>query len=146
MSILQIGLFSLSWSTYACRAFLYLKEAIMGFNLLQLGQFVLVFSHIRIFFFPISVFQKEKTKGYLNMDLKIGVTNVYYVWLSLKVTSNINIPVFTPTWNAPTWSSRWGHEVWMTFLDWRGLLWPGTASWPQHKKPFWSHGGAKHFR
>ena len=30
------------------------------------------------------VFRKEETKGYLNMNLKIGVTNVDYVWMSMN--------------------------------------------------------------
>ena len=60
-------------------------------------------------------------------------TNDEYVWMSLKVTSKFHTPGITPTWNACNWSSRWGQVIWMTFLDWLGLLWPGTASWPLHK-------------
>ena len=32
------------------------------------------------------VLWKEKTKGYRNMDLNNCVTNIAYVWMSLKVT------------------------------------------------------------
>ena len=52
---------------------------------------------------------------------------------SLKVASKFNIPGIIPNWNASTWSYRWGQLIWMTFLDCRGLLWPGTASWSLHK-------------
>ena len=44
------------------------------------------------------VYQKEKTKGYINMNL-----NVEYVWMILKVTEKFNFPGVPPTWNASTW-------------------------------------------
>ena len=66
--------------------------------------------------------------------------------MSLEATSKFNIPGITPTWNASTWSSRWGHEVWMTFLDCPGHLWPEIASWPLHKKSFWLQGGVQNFK
>ena len=79
------------------------------------------------------VFRKKETNGYLNMNFKNHVTNVEYVWMSLKVSSKLNIPGIPPTWKASTWSSRCGQLIWMTVLDSRGLLWPGAASWPLHK-------------
>ena len=78
------------------------------------------------------VFREEKVKGYPNMPSNKGVTNVKNVWINRKLTSEFNIPGITPTWIISTWGSRWGQEVWMTFLDSCGLLWPGTASWPLH--------------
>ena len=66
--------------------------------------------------------------------------------MSLESTSKFNMPGITPTWNASTWSSRWGHEVWMTFLDCPGHLWPEIASWPLHKKSFWLQGGVQNFK
>ena len=62
-----------------------------------------------------------------------GVTNIGNMWMSLKATSKFNIPGITPTWNSSTWSSRWGLLIWTSFLDWRRLVWPRTASWPLHK-------------
>ena len=53
--------------------------------------------------------------------------------MSSKATSKFFILGITPTWNASTWSSSWGQLVWKTFLDCRGLLWPGAASWNLHK-------------
>ena len=47
--------------------------------------------------------------------------------------SKFYIPWITPSWNASTWSPRWGQLIWMTLLDCRGLLWPGTTNWPLHK-------------
>ena len=79
------------------------------------------------------MFQKYKTKGCLNMNWIYGVPNDEYGWMSLNVTSKFNIPWIILNWIAFTWSSRWGQVIWIAFLDWRGLLWPGTASWPLHK-------------
>ena len=67
------------------------------------------------------------------MIFKNGVTNVDYVWMSLKATSNFNIPQIAPNCNAYTWSSRWGQLKLMKILDCQGILWPGTASSPIHK-------------
>ena len=53
--------------------------------------------------------------------------------MRFKVTSKLNIPRITSTWNASNWSSMWGQMIWMTLVDWRGLLWPWIASWPFHK-------------
>ena len=43
------------------------------------------------------LFRKEETKCYLNRNFKKGVSNVDYVWMSLKVTSKLNISVNNPT-------------------------------------------------
>ena len=52
--------------------------------------------------------------------------------MSLKATSKFYISQITPPWNASTWSSSWGQLIRTTFLDWRRIAWPGTASWPLH--------------
>ena len=39
----------------------------------------------------------------------------------------------TTTWNASTWSSRWGQLIWTKFLEQRWLVWYETVSWPLHK-------------
>ena len=54
------------------------------------------------------------------------------VWASRFFQNSIFLES-PPTWNAFTWSSRCGQLILMTFLDWQGLLWPGSASWPLHK-------------
>ena len=53
--------------------------------------------------------------------------------MSTKVFLKFNITGITPTWNASTLGSKWGQELWMTFLDSHRLLWPGTASYPLYK-------------
>ena len=39
-------------------------------------------------------------------------------YLKIKYSRNI------PTWNASTWSSKWGKLIWIIALDSRGLVWP----------------------
>ena len=55
------------------------------------------------------------------------------MWISRKATSKFNILRITPTWNASTWSSKWGQLVWTTFLDCHRQLRPGTATWLSYK-------------
>jgi hypothetical protein len=51
---------------------------------------------------------ERKNQGLSEYGIIKSVTNCEFVF---KATSKFNIPGITPTWNASTWSSRWGHEV-----------------------------------
>ena len=54
--------------------------------------------------------------------------------MSRRAASQFNILGITPTWNASTWSSRWGQLIWTMFLDCRQHLWSrSTARWLLHK-------------
>ena len=69
------------------------------------------------------------------------VTNLEFLWMTHKVTSQLNNPGITPTWNASTLSSRWSQLIWMTFLDWPGYLWHEISRWPSSiQRQFWWHG------
>ena len=70
--------------------------------------------------------RKDKYKGYLNMNLQSCVTNVEYVWMSLKITSSFYIPGKTTTWNAST--------------DMHNSFGLALACLTSRQRPFWSHG------
>ena len=78
----------------------------------------------------------KKSQGLSEYAFKQGCYKCQIFVNELKSYLNIQYSWLYPTWNTSTWGFMWVQGVWMTFLDFRRLFWPGTASWPLHRDHF----------